>query len=383
MIYLDNAATSGFKPKGVEAALLYDLAHSANSGRSGHRYALDAAVKIENCREYLLSALGADGGGYAAVFTKNCTEALNLGIFGFLREGMRVVTTAFDHNSVLRPLFELEKRGKISLMVVEPAGGRITPEHLDSALANADFAALSIASNVTGARIYLDLLAESVRRSGVTLLLDGAQAVPLVPVDMKKLGAHMLALPGHKGLHGPQGTGVLVFRRDLGLMPLLMGGTGTASDSTYQPSEPPEAFEAGTLFAGGIAALHAGAKWSFENAAALREHTARLGGELAGYLKAMGAELYTRDTSLGVISFNLPGRDSGEIADKLAEADIAVRGGLHCAPLAHRALGTQNRGAVRASIGADTTERDIYTFATRLEAISARLRRSDALNRTR
>ena len=177
MIYLDNAATSGFKPKGVEAALLYDLAHSANSGRSGHRYALDAAVKIENCREYLLSALGADGGGYAAVFTKNCTEALNLGIFGFLREGMRVVTTAFDHNSVLRPLFELEKRGKISLMVVEPAGGRITPEHLDSALADADFAALSVASNVTGARIDLDLLAESVRRSGVTLLLDRIAAL--------------------------------------------------------------------------------------------------------------------------------------------------------------------------------------------------------------
>ena len=120
MIYLDNAATSFFKPKGVADALNYDLTHSANSGRSGHKYALDAAMKIEDCRNFLLSALGAPQNDYLAVFTKNCTEALNLGIFGFLRTGMRVVTTAYDHNSVLRPLFELEKRGKIELMVIEP-----------------------------------------------------------------------------------------------------------------------------------------------------------------------------------------------------------------------------------------------------------------------
>lgn len=112
MIYLDNAATSAFKPKGVGEAVAYDLAHSANSGRSGHKYAIDAAIKIEDCRKFLLSSLGAGGGKHSLAFTKNCTEALNLGIFGFLREGMKVVTTAFDHNSVLRPLFELERRKK-------------------------------------------------------------------------------------------------------------------------------------------------------------------------------------------------------------------------------------------------------------------------------
>ena len=371
MIYLDNAATSAFKPKGVFEALNYDLSHSANSGRSGHRYALDAAMKIEDCRRFFLSAMNAPEEEYCVAFTKNCTEALNLGIFGFLRAGMRVVTTAYDHNSVLRPLFELEKRKKIELMVIRPdESGRILPSHLDSALQNADFCAVSLASNVTGARIDLASLSASAQKYGVVTLLDGAQAVPLVKPDFKKHMPDMLALPGHKGLHGPQGTGLLIFRKDLKLQPLLMGGTGTASDSTYQPLEPPEALEAGTLFSGGIAALHAGAKWSFENRERNGAVIKRLAEELIDYLKGLGAEIYTDDPTLGVVSFNLRGKDSSFVANALAEKDIAVRGGLHCAPLAHTALGTLSRGAVRASIGADNTEKDIYLFVAALEKLS-------------
>lgn len=371
MIYLDNAATSAFKPKGVFEALNYDLSHSANSGRSGHRYALDAAMKIEDCRRFFLSAMNAPEEEYCVAFTKNCTEALNLGIFGFLRAGMRVVTTAYDHNSVLRPLFELEKRKKIELMVIRPdESGRILPSHLDSALQNADFCAVSLASNVTGARIDLASLSASAQKYGVVTLLDGAQAVPLVKPDFKKHMPDMLALPGHKGLHGPQGTGLLIFRKDLKLQPLLMGGTGTASDSTYQPLEPPEALEAGTLFSGGIAALHAGAKWSFEHRERNGAVIKRLAEELIDYLKGLGAEIYTDDPTLGVVSFNLRGKDSSFVANALAEKDIAVRGGLHCAPLAHTALGTLSRGAVRASIGADNTEKDIYLFVAALEKLS-------------
>lgn len=370
MIYLDNAATSAFKPKGVFEALNYDLSHSANSGRSGHRYALDAAMKIEDCRRFFLSAMNAPEEEYCVAFTKNCTEALNLGIFGFLRAGMRVVTTAYDHNSVLRPLFELEKRKKIELKVIRPdESGRILPSHLDSALQNADFCAVSLASNVTGARIDLASFSASAQKYGVVTLLDGAQAVPLVKPDFKKHMPDMLALPGHKGLHGPQGTGLLIFRKDLKLQPLLMGGTGTASDSTYQPLEPPEALEAGTLFSGGIAALHAGAKWSFENRERNGAVIKRLAEELIDYLKGLGAELYTDDPTLGVVSFNLRGKDSSFVANALAEKDIAVRGGLHCAPLAHTALGTLSRGAVRASIGADNTEKDIYLFVAALEKL--------------
>ena len=370
MIYLDNAAASAFKPKGVFEALNYDLSHSANSGRSGHRYALDAAMKIEDCRRFFLSAMNAPEEEYCVAFTKNCTEALNLGIFGFLRAGMRVVTTAYDHNSVLRPLFELEKRKKIELMVIRPdESGRILPSHLDSALQNADFCAVSLASNVTGARIDLASLSASAQKYGVVTLLDGAQAVPLVKPDFKKHMPDMLALPGHKGLHGPQGTGLLIFRKDLKLQPLLMGGTGTASDSPYQPLEPPEALEAGTLFSGGIAALHAGAKWSFEHRERNGAVIKRLAEELIDYLKGLGAELYTDDPTLGVVSFNLRGKESSFVANALAEKDIAVRGGLHCAPLAHTALGTLSRGAVRASIGADNTEKDIYLFVAALEKL--------------
>lgn len=186
MVYFDNAATSAFKPKGVAEVLQYDLAHSANSGRSGHKYALDAAMKIEDCRRFLSAALDAPEQEYCVAFTKNCTEALNLGIFGFLREGMRVVTTAFDHNSVLRPLFELEKRGKIELMVVQPSEkGKILPEHLDRAMENADFCAVNAVSNVTGARLNLAELSKSAKRYGIVTLVDGAQAVPYADISMK------------------------------------------------------------------------------------------------------------------------------------------------------------------------------------------------------
>ena len=372
MVYFDNAATSSFKPKGVAEALQYDLAHSANSGRSGHKYALDAAMKIEDCRRFLSAALDAPEQEYCVAFTKNCTEALNLGIFGFLRERMRVVTTAFDHNSVLRPLFELEKRGKIELMVVQPSEkGKILPEHLDRAMENADFCAVNAVSNVTGARLNLAELSKSAKRYGIVTLVDGAQAVPYADISMKKLGFDMLAAPGHKGLHGPQGTGFLIFRRDLRLQPLLMGGTGTASDSTLQPTEPPEALEAGTLFAGGIAALHEGAKWSFANREKITAHVIRLAAELIEYLKVLGAEIYTDDPVTGVVSFNLKGKDSSFVADALAQRDFAVRSGLHCAPLVHEWLKTTKRGAVRASLGAENTEKEIYRFVAELERINA------------
>lgn len=371
MIYLDNAATSAYKPKGVQEALVYDLTHAANSGRSGHKYALDAAMKIEDCRRFLAEQLGAPEDEYTVIFTKNCTEALNLGIFGFLREGMKVVTTAFDHNSVLRPLFELEKRGKIELMVIDPTPeGTVSPEHLECAMENADFAAVSAASNVTGARLDLARLGKAAEKYGVVTLVDGAQAIPLIKADMRKYGLDMLACPGHKGLHGPQGTGFLIAKKDLRLQPLLMGGTGTASHSTYQPTDPPEAYEAGTLFAGGIAALHAGAKWSFLNRENSGASIARLAGELMEYLKVLGAEIYTKDPTLGVVSFNLKGKESSFVADMLSERDFAVRGGLHCAPLAHKWLKTDTRGAVRASIGADNTDKEIYAFVAALERIN-------------
>jgi selenocysteine lyase/cysteine desulfurase len=369
MIYLDNAATSRFKPKSVIDAVLYDLKNSANSGRSGHKAAIEAGIRIENCRAFLLKSLGAEN-GYNIVFTKNCTEALNLAMLGSLKGGERVVTTANEHNSVLRPLFELKNKGVIQLFIVaQNENGSISHEHLARAMSQADVAVLSPVSNVTGARINTAVIGEYAARYGVRFIVDGAQSVPLCGIDMSAQNIDMLACPAHKGLHATQGVGFLIFRETIKLKPMLYGGTGTASFSTLQPVEAPEAYEAGTQYAGGIAALLEGAKWSFSNAPKTKKIIASLGDELVYYLKSIGATVYTKDPSAGVVSFNLHDADSALVAEELDERGIAVRSGLHCAPLVHRFLRTEKQGAVRASIGVDNTDREIYEFASALEVI--------------
>ena len=283
---------------------------------------------------------------------------------------MRVVTTSYDHNSVLRPLFELEKRGKIELMVVEPdENGFISAAHMDSAMQNADFCAVSAASNVTGARINTDALAASAAKHGVITLVDGAQAVPLVRIDMRKTPFDMLALPGHKGLHGPQGTGCLIFRNDLMLQPLVMGGTGTASDSTIsrqslrKRSKPARCSQedSGSARRGEMEFRGAREKRGGRQAACGRAH------RVSQRAERRSVHQRSRPRS-GIVQPK--DKDSSFVAIALAERDFAVRGGLHCAPLAHKALGTLSRGAVRASIGSDNTEKDIYLFVAALEKIN-------------
>lgn len=378
MIYLDNAATSFFKPKGVYEAIRYDLSHSANSGRSAHRYATDCAVKIEKTREYLLEKLGADE-DYSVIFTKNCTEALNLAIFGYLKNGMTAVTTANEHNSVLRPLYELAKRGVINLVVVEQdEDGRISSTALAEKAENADLLVVGHASNVTGAIVNLAEIGEKLRHSKVKILVDGAQSVPILSPEIKSNRIDMLACPGHKGLHGMQGTGFLIVKKDASITPLIYGGTGVFSENVYQSSLIPEDYEAGTLFAGGISALLAGAKWSFDNLPSTRYNVNRLTTECVRRLNGLGAKTYVIDTAVGIVSFNFDGIDSTEVANFLSEKDIAVRSGLHCAPLVHRFLGTTEQGAVRVSFGADNTDRDLYILLSALDEFKTK-RHSNAL----
>lgn len=359
MIYLDNAATSHFKPESVFNALYYDLTHSANSGRSAHRYATDCALKIERTREYLLEKLGADD-NYGIVFTKNCTEALNLAIFGFLKDGAKVVTTANEHNSVLRPLFTLAKDGKIDLTLVkQSADGRISADEIANKAQDADLLVVGHASNVTGAIVDLQKLGAKLASSRVKILVDGAQSVPIVDISMKNNGIDMLACPGHKGLHGIQGTGFLIFKKDIELKPLMYGGTGIYSESVYQSNIIPEDYEAGTVFSGGISALYEGAKWSFEHLDYLKQNVKHLANECKNALVSLGAEVYVVDADAGIVSFNLPDIQSADVANSLSEKDIAVRSGLHCAPLVHEFLGTTGTGAVRVSFGADNDETDL------------------------
>ena len=369
MIYLDNAATSRFKPKCVLDALIFDVTHSANSGRAGHDEAIDKSIRIQKCREYLLSVFGASD-EYSLIFTKNCTEALNLAIFGIVKGGERVLTGVNEHNSVLRPLFKLKQEGKISLEIVKTNPlGRIDVKDVEKFATNADILVFGGACNVNGAICDIQSIADYCKNNGKILILDGAQSVPLIPLTLKSSGISMLACPGHKGLHGVQGTGFLVVRKDIKLSPLLYGGTGTFSSDVTPIVEMPDSFEAGTLFSGGIDALRQGAKWSFDNVDKNRKYIDRITKNILHGLHDIGATLYTRDTQTGVVCFNLANADSGYIADKLNEYGICVRGGLHCAPLVHREQGTSFQGAVRASVGCETKEGEIAYFLSVVERL--------------
>lgn len=369
MIYLDNAATSRFKPKCVLDALIFDVTHSANSGRAGHDEAIDKSIRIQKCREYLLSVFGASD-EYSLIFTKNCTEALNLAIFGIVKGGERVLTGVNEHNSVLRPLYKLKQKGKISLEIVKTNPlGRIDVKDVEKLATNADILVFGGACNVNGAICDIQSIADYCKNNGKILILDGAQSVPLIPLTLKSSGISMLACPGHKGLHGVQGTGFLIVRKDIKLSPLLYGGTGTFSSDVTPIVEMPDSFEAGTLFSGGIDALRQGAKWSFDNVDKNRKYIDRITKNILHGLHDIGATLYTRDTQTGVVCFNLANADSGYIADKLNEYGICVRGGLHCAPLVHRKQGTSFQGAVRASVGCETKEGEIAYFLSVVERL--------------
>lgn len=274
-----------------------------------------------------------------------------------------MLTGVNEHNSVLRPLYKLKQEGKISLEIVKTNPlGRIDVKDVEKFATNADILVFGGACNVNGAICDVQSIADYCKNNGKILILDGAQSVPLIPLTLKSSGISMLACPGHKGLHGVQGTGFLIVRKDIKLSPLLYGGTGTFSSDVTPIVEMPDSFEAGTLFSGGIDALRQGAKWSFDNVDKNRKYIDRITKNILHGLHDIGATLYTRDTQTGVVCFNLANADSGYIADKLNEYGICVRGGLHCAPLVHREQGTSFQGAVRASVGCETKEGEIAYF---------------------
>lgn len=373
MIYLDNAATSRFKPKTVLDALNYDILHSANAGRSGHDEAIKKSLAIESARNTLLHLLGADE-NYSIIFTKNCTEALNLAIFGAIKGGETVVTSKNEHNSVLRPLYRLLSEGKINLKVLsQDKNHKIDINDIKEAAKTADTFVFGGACNVTGTTLDLEEVGRIAKENNVLFIVDGAQCVPYLDVSVKNFGIDMLACPGHKGLHGIQGTGFLVVRKDLPLVPLLFGGTGTYSSDVLTNIEIPDSFEAGTQFSGGIAALEAGAKWTYSKLDFIKKNIDRLAKSLLLNLADIGATAYSFETNCGVVAFNIKDLDSTYVADILNDNGIYVRAGLHCAPLVHEHLGTLGQGAVRISIGCDNTDKDILVASNVLESIVRKL----------
>lgn len=374
-IYFDNAATSSPKPPEVLERVSAALTEfNANPGRSGHSVALSAAREVLSARERLASLMNA-GEETNIAFAFNCTDALNLAIKGALRYGDHVITTQLEHNSVLRPINALAARGRISLSIVSPrADGFVDPEDIRASIRkNTRLIAVTHASNVTGAIQPVAAIGELARREGILYLIDGAQAIGAMPVNVRALSCDLYAFPGHKSLLGPMGTGGLYIRPGVVLRTLREGGTGTDSESMLQPDERPERYESGTLNLPGIAGLGAGCAFVAKRVSAIMSHERELTGALYEGLSAIrGAEIYSpreEAARAGIVSFNLPGMTSSDVADRLGRMGIAVRGGLHCAPGAHRFLGTLRRGAVRASVGYANTFEEVDAFLNAVNAI--------------
>lgn len=373
-VYLDNAATSHPKPDSVVKAVAEALTSgNANPGRSGHRRALNAARTLLSCREALCPHLGC-ADPFDVIFSFNCTDALNLAIKGSLYRGDHVVSSWLEHNSVLRVLEGLRLRGQIDLTLLAPeSDGRVSPRAIERALKpTTRLVALTQASNVTGVLQRVDEVGVLCRRYGLLFLVDGAQGFGLSPVNVVRSGISLYAFPGHKGMLGPQGTGGLYIQPGLTLETLREGGTGSNSESLRQGDDRPERYESGTNNLHGIAGLLAGARYVTQNAAQIqsreRERTAQL---LEGLRRLREVTLYDYPSSprVGVVSFNVSDYTSGTVADALDRAGFMVRGGLHCAPGVHRLLGTLSRGAVRVSVGHETTSQEIDGFLSAVYAI--------------
>ena len=367
MIYLDNGATTLQKPECVREALLEAMASMGNSGRGVHDASIYAGRTIYRARERLAELLGAAAPEQVA-FTANATESLNLVLGGLFGPGDHVITTVCEHNSVLRPLYRLQGVELSVLPVKAEAGeerqaGILAYDELESLLRpNTKALIITHASNLTGNITDLEQAAAFAKKHSLLLIVDAAQTAGAVPMDMERMGIDVLCFTGHKGLYGPQGTGGVCVCPGLSIRPLKVGGSGIHSFDREHPSEMPAALEAGTLNGHGIAGLGAAARWLLEigvEQIRAREQ-ALLRRFVDGVKEVEGVTLYGNpdlDRRTGIQSLNIRDYDSARVADWLYEDyGIAVRGGAHCAPLMHEALGTREQGAVRFSFSYFNTE---------------------------
>ena len=350
MIYLDNGATSFHKPPAVRAAVLSAMNRCANPGRGGYGAAMAAADTVYRCRE--MAGKLFHGLPEQVVFTSNCTHGLNIAIRTLVKPGARVLISGFEHNAVTRPLAALDAR-------VQVAGRKLfdwenTLEEWEKGLrSGVDAAIFTHVSNVFGYILPAEDMARLCRQYGVPFAVDAAQSAGMLPVDLESWGADFVAMPGHKGLLGPQGTGLLL----CGSLPqpLLFGGTGSNSRRQEMPPFLPDRLEAGTLNVPGIAGLLEGMRYVNQVGIASifrREQTQAR--RCADGLRKLGLQVFAGRHQSGTLSF-LPGMDCEEAAEILAHQGIAVRAGLHCAPLAHESAGTLESGTVRVSFGHDAS----------------------------
>lgn len=378
MIYLDNAATSFPKPEAVYQAVDGFLrCVGASPGRSGHSLSIEAARTVYAAREALAEIFGIDD-PLRIVLTANATESLNLAMLGLLGPGDHAVTTSMEHNSVMRPLRALERLGMKLDIVPCSAQGLLDPADVERALRpETRLIVMTHASNVSGAILPVAEVGEIARRRGVPLLVDAAQTAGCCPIDVRAMNIALLAFSGHKGLLGPPGTGGLYIRQGLeqALAPLCRGGTGSFSEHEEQPDFLPDKYESGTPNGAGIAGLGAGARFVLsQGVAAVRRHEQQSAARLIEGLGAIpGVTVHgcgDPSRQAAVVSFSARGMVSSTLAGRLDEQHgIMCRPGLHCAPAAHRTMGTFPQGAVRLSPGLFTTGAELDATLKAIQSI--------------
>ena len=365
MIYLDNGATSFHKPPAVRKAVLRAMEQCANPGRGGYAAAMKAAEQVYRCREVAGRMFACQP--EQVVFTSNCTHGLNIAIRTLVQPGDRVLISGFEHNAVTRPLHGLNG----DIMVA----GRVLFDW-DELLASWEkclkkrpkAAVFTHVSNVFGYILPVEEMAALCRGYGVPFVLDGAQSAGVLPISLRDLGADFVAMPGHKGLLGPQGTGILLCGKNP--TPLLWGGTGSQSLDQKMPSHMPDRAEAGTLNVPGIAGLEAGMRYVMQTGMEqIFRREQKEAQRCAAALRDLGYQVFFGGHQAGTVSM-LPREDCEVFAQKMAERGVALRAGLHCAPLAHESAGTVATGTVRISFGHDANPCQTKAFLQRILPLS-------------
>jgi len=373
VIYFDNAATGGFKPDSVITAAAAALKFCANPGRSGHRLSLACLERVYICRKQLCVFFG----GYSyerTVFTKNCTEALNIALCGVLKNGDRVVTTVAEHNSVLRPLEYLKSRG-VTVEYAPLKDGEIDAEEILKLVTPETRAVIvTLASNVTGTAPDIKAIKKGLG-DDTLLICDGAQACGHAPVNMKEDGIDILAVAGHKGMLAVQGASALLFSERVNPDPVLYGGTGSESYNLSMPEFYPDRLESGTLSYPAIVSLGEGVMYLNENAEKGAAHTRKLTEYLCKNLCGIrGIKLYSVPNVFGIVTFSMQNMQSEVAAYNLSEEySMCVRGGLHCAPLMHKAL--LSDGLIRSSVCAFNSMNECEKFIQAVENLSSKDRK--------
>jgi len=376
-IYLNNAATSYPKPEEVYHAVIDCMRNIGVSvGRGSGSQFVEAEKIVYEARTLVASLFGIKDAS-RVIFTYNATHALNLAIKGFLKGGEHVITTSVEHNAVWRPLKHLERTKGIEITVIQcDSYGKLKVSDVERHIRKeTKLIVMTHASNVIGTILPVEEVGELARRYGIPLLVDAAQTAGTVPIDVEEMNIDMLAFTGHKGLLGPQGIGGLYVREGIDLEPLIHGGTGSHSHLEEQPPTMPEKHEAGTLNLPAIAGLKAAVDFLMQHGVErIREHEVTLTQTLLRELKKIErVRVYgTTDARerVGVVSFNIDGVKPSEVAMMLENGfGIIVRYGLHCAPMAHRTIGTFNTGTVRVSVGPFNTEEDIFALVKAVQEI--------------